>query len=64
VPAGYIVRITARRVGDSQQEFWQVAIEDENRAKEWVRQASGVASDAIVETVKELSASDIGPREI
>jgi hypothetical protein len=61
MPAGFIIRITTRRPGatESEQELWQVAIDDENLAKEWVRRASNAASDAIAETEKELNASEV-----
>ena len=42
-----------------EQELWQVAVADENRAKEWVRELSKAASDAIAETEKELTATEV-----
>jgi hypothetical protein len=61
MPAGYTIRITTRRPGatESEQELWQVAVADENRAKEWVRELSKAASDAIAETEKELTATEV-----
>ena len=61
MPAGYAIRITTRRprATESEQELWQVAIDDENRAKEWVRKASNAASDAIAEIDRELNATEV-----
>lgn len=41
------------------QELFQVAIDDENRAKEAVRKVTKAPTDAIVEVAGELSAAEI-----
>jgi hypothetical protein len=61
MPAGFTIRVTAPpgSGGASIQEYFDVAIGDENRAKEAVRIAATLASDAIVEVVGELRLVDI-----
>ncbi len=61
MPAGYTIRVTAPPVGGaSMQEFFQVAIDDENEAVEAVRVAAKVINGAPVEVVGELSHTELG----
>ena len=59
--AGYTIRIMAPpgSGGPSLQKIYHVAIDDENRAKETVRNVTKAASDAIVEVAAELSSGEI-----
>jgi hypothetical protein len=54
---GYTIRVTTR--DGTERKVYQVAIGDENRAREAVRQAAGVPSDALVEIEDELGVIDI-----
>jgi hypothetical protein len=61
MPAGYTIRVLAPpgEGGSSLQEVFHVAIEDENRAMEAVRNVTKPASDAIVEVTGELNPTEI-----
>jgi hypothetical protein len=62
MPAGYKIRVTTPPGSDgaSIQEYFDVAIDDKDRALEAVRIAAKVASKTPVEIVGELSLSDVG----
>jgi hypothetical protein len=61
MPSGFTIRMMAPpgSGGPSLQEIFHVAIDDENQAKEAVRNVTNAASDAIVEVAGELSPADI-----
>ena len=66
MPAGFTIRTIAPpgSVGASLQETFHVAIDDENLAKEVVRNVTKAASDAIIEVVDELSSFDVKRLEL
>jgi hypothetical protein len=61
MPTGYTVRMMAPpgSGGPSLQKVYHVAIDDENRTIEAVRNVANAASDAIVEVAGELSSGEI-----
>jgi hypothetical protein len=59
MPAGYAIRVTARRVGPGKSDLYQAAIDDQNLAKLMVRAFAGAALDALVEAPGELSRGEI-----
>ncbi len=61
MPVGFTIRVTTPGSGGaSTQEFFQVAIDDENRAKDAVRIAAKLANSTPVEVVGKLSPTEIG----
>jgi hypothetical protein len=59
MPAGYTIRVTARRVSSGESELYQAAIDDENLAKLTVRVFSGASLDAHVEAAGKLNQGDV-----
>jgi hypothetical protein len=61
MPKGYKIRVIAPPVlgGPSLQKIFHVAVDDENRAIEAVREVTKPASDAIIEVAGELSSDKI-----
>jgi hypothetical protein len=60
MPAGYTIRVTSPpRGGASIQEYFDVAIDDQDEALEVVRIAARVADGTPIEVVGELSLADL-----
>jgi hypothetical protein len=59
MPAGYTIRVSARRLNSGESELYQAAIDDENLAKLTVRAFSGASIDALVEAAGDLSQGEI-----
>ncbi len=61
MPAGFTIRVLVPpgKGGPSQQEFFQVAIDDEKLALEAVRNITRAASGVIIKVAGELSSSQI-----
>ena len=61
MPVGFTIRVMAPpgSGGPSLQEVFHVVIDDENPAKQAVRNVTKAANDAIVEVAGELSSADI-----
>ena len=58
---GWIYRVTTARLsgGEPMQDLYHAVFDNENQARREVREASGGAEDADVETVRELTPDEI-----
>ena len=59
MPAGYMIRVSTRRLGSGDAGLYQAAIDDENLAKLTVRAFSGASLDALVEAAGNLNQGEI-----